>query len=126
MSMMHWNLEDDRMTVTVTFSTEPPVSVEIDTAEVESIVQNLGTFRGFMLPETPAEWPAERSVDAFPDPCWRVEAELMTGDSLLHIRDPRFGWLHFLLPREAARLLGNTLISQADAPPAEALEGLAN
>jgi hypothetical protein len=126
MTVINWNLEDDRMTVTVTFSTEPPVSVGIDTAEVEDIVLNLGRFRSFMLPETPAEPLTDRMVDAHPDPHWRVEAEIMTGDSLLHIRDPRFGWLHFLLPRESARLLGETLVSQADAPPPAAPAGLAN
>jgi hypothetical protein len=127
MSVINWNLEDDLMTVTVTFSTEPSAPVKIDTADVEDIVRNLGRFRSFMLPETPPELPSERMVDAHPDPHWRVEAEIMTGDSLLHIRDPRFGWLHFLLPRESARLLGETLTSQADAPvPAAPAAGLAN
>lgn len=121
---INWNLEDDRKTVTVTFSTHPSVSIRLDTASVEDILRNLGQFRSLMLPDTPAEWPAVRSVAAIPDPHWRVEAEVMTGDSLLHIRDPRYGWLHFLLPKESARLLGRSLTAQAEAPEPGAPPGL--
>jgi hypothetical protein len=56
-------------------------------------------------------------VNAVLDPRWYSEPDALLGESLLHIRDPRFGWLHYALPRESARALGILLVHQADDVP---------
>lgn len=126
MPKINWNLERDRRTVTVTFSDQSGGSIQLDAAGVEEVLRNLGQFRSVMAPDAPAEWPAARAVAAVPDPHWRVEPELMSGESLLHVRDPRFGWLHFLLPKESARLLGRALTAQAEAPEPGPPQGKTN
>ena len=70
-----------------------------------------------MTPAVPAEFPTGCRFQARRDPRWATETETMRGDSVLHLRDPRFGWLHFVFPREMARKLGRLLIAQADAEP---------
>jgi hypothetical protein len=41
----------------------------------------------------------------------------MLGNSLLHIRDPRYGWLHYWIPKGEAAKLAKALQAQVDAPP---------
>lgn len=56
MAGMHWNLEEDRKTVTLTLPTEPPVQIKFDVAGVDEVLAKLGEFRGGMLPEVPWEY----------------------------------------------------------------------
>ena len=113
----NWKLDDDLQTVTVTFPTDPPVALKLDAQHVEEILKNLGEFRAHMKPEIPHDHAMGRKIEAVPDPKWVTEPDAMIGNSLLHIRDPRFGWLHYLIPRDEARKLGGVLQTQADAPP---------
>jgi hypothetical protein len=119
-------LEDDNQTVTITFSTEPPVAMKLTTADVDNMLQNLGAYRGEMKPVVPATLALGEKVAAVPDPNWATELDAMMGDSLLHLRDPRFGWLHYLLSKDGARKLGDLLLKQADAPPPGLGQGRAN
>jgi hypothetical protein len=100
----------------LTFATTPGhVSVLIiDTARLEQLIQRLGELRAAMAPEVSPDFPMGQTVDAIPDPRWSSESELTQGNSLLHIRDNRYGWLHYVLPRLEARKLGGILIAQAD------------
>jgi len=41
----------------------------------------------------------------------------LLGNTLLHLRDPRFGWLHYMVPREEARKLARVLQAHVDTPP---------
>ncbi len=122
----NWKLEDDLKTVTVTFPTNPPVALKLNVSEVEDMLKNLGMFRSGMQPEAPKTFAMGQKVSAVPDPIWVTEPDLMLGNSLLHLRDPRFGWLHYLLPRDEARKLGNYLLQQADAPSLGQPQGKAN
>ena len=117
MSGMNWKLEDDYKTVTLTLPTDPVLQLKLSVEVVEEILKNLGDFRGAMKPEIAAQFPMGQRVEAIPDPAWVTEPNFLTGDSLIHIRDPRYGWLHYLLPRNEARHLAETLGTQADAPP---------
>ncbi|MGO9545225.1 MAG: hypothetical protein ACLPPF_10565 [Rhodomicrobium sp.] len=121
-----WKLEDDRKIVTLTFDAEPRVSLKLAVDAVDDILANLGEFRGGMTPEVKRDWAPGQKVRAVPDPRWYTELDLMRGDSLLHIRDPRFGWLSYLLPREEARKLGQYLIEQANTPDPPQPKGKAN
>lgn len=111
-----WTLEDDRKHVTVTFPTDPPVQLRLDVGAVEDMLRNLGEFRGGMLPEVPREYAFGQKVLAVPDPIWRTQPDAMLGNSLLHVRDPRFGWLHYLIPKLEALKLATFLKGQAEAP----------
>ena len=117
MSGPNWKLEDDYKTVTVTFPTYPPVALQLDAAGVEDLLSNLGKFRGAMKPEIAPKFAMGQKVSAIPDPVWVTEPDAMHGHSLLHLRDPRFGWLHYLLPPHEAQKLGQLLQTQAASPP---------
>jgi hypothetical protein len=112
-----WELSEDLKTVTVSFPTSPPTALKLDAAAVENMLVGVGELRAHMLPVPSAGHALGQAVKAVTDPRWASEFDLMLGGSLLHLRDPRFGWLHFLLPKPEARKLGTVLIAQADAPP---------
>jgi len=116
MSGPDWTLEDDHKTVAINFPTDPPVALRLEASQVEDILLRLGEFRAMMVPEVPADWSGERRVYAVPDPRWHTQPDMMQGDSIIHIRDPRFGWLSYVLPKESARKLGEHLVKQAEAP----------
>ena len=113
----NWKLEDDYETVTITFPTEPPTALKLDAKGVEEILKNLGEFRSHMKPEIAKDYALRQKVSAVPDPKWVSEPDALVGNSLLHIRDPRFGWLHYIIPREEARKLAGYLQNQANYPP---------
>jgi hypothetical protein len=113
----HWKMDDDLKTVTVTFPTEPPVSLTLDVAAIEEMLKFLGIFRAGLAPEIPMWFALGQTVEAIPDPAWITEADAMLGNSLLHIRDPRYGWLHYMIPRAEARKLAGYLQMQVDTPP---------
>ena len=112
-----WKLEDDLETVTISFPSNPPVALKYKHPEVAEMLQNLGEFRAMMKPEVPHKFAMGQKVLAIPDPAWVTEPDIMLGASLIHLRDPRFGWLHYLLPPHEARKLGEFLIKQADTVP---------
>lgn len=114
MSGPNWKLDDDYKTVIVTFPTSPPVALKLDVAGVEDILKNLGMFRGAMKPEVSKTHAMGQKVFAVPDPIWVAEPDALVGDSLLHIRDPHYGWLHYLLPKAEALKLGQILQAQAE------------
>ncbi|MDB5822246.1 MAG: hypothetical protein JWR21_950 [Herminiimonas sp.] len=117
MNRLQWLLDKDGQAVTLTLPTDPPVALRLNSAQIDDMLRNLGDFRASMAPPHEKTWQPGRRVVAEPDPCWLTEPEIMPGNSVLHLRDPRYGWLHYLLPRDAARELGNSLVAQADRPP---------
>jgi len=87
----NWNLNSDLKTVTLTLLTDPPVTMIFDLTAVEDLLKGLGTIRASMKPEVSPQFPMGQKVEAVPDPAWMTEPDLMGGDSLFHIRDPRYG-----------------------------------
>jgi hypothetical protein len=119
MSERNWKLEDDLTTVTLTLSSVPAVQIKLDAADIDDLLKNLGHFRGAMKPAVPIQNPLGQKTKAVFGPAWATEPDIMGGDSLLHIRDPRYGWLHYLLPRSDAANLARHLQIQAKTPPPE-------
>ena len=111
-----WSLSDDRRTVTVRFPTNSE-SLELDATALEKMQAKLGELRALMIPPIHPDWAMGQKVVVRPNPRWVSEPDVMRGDSLLHIRDDRFGWLHYLIPREAAAKLAGFLQTQVDSPP---------
>ncbi|GLS22672.1 hypothetical protein GCM10007874_56920 [Labrys miyagiensis] len=109
----NWKLEDDLETVTLTFPTGPVVVLTLNVAQLEDILKNLGDFRARMKPQIPEKYAVgQKMVFAINNPSWFTEPELMQGNSLLHIRDPRFGWLSYHIPSEEALKLSGYLQGQ--------------
>lgn len=126
MSGLKFELRSDGM-VSMTIPTEPEeTTVVIDTGTVVDILNNLGDFRSAMKPEVPKEWKPGQKVLAQVDPIWYTEPEMMQGNTLLHLRDQRYGWLHYLIPRPEAKKLGQLLIQQAEIPSPEPTPGKSN
>ena len=112
----NWSLEEDKETVVAQVGAE---TLTLSTAGVENVIQGLGNYRADMKPEVRPDWPFGQTVTAIPDPGWAIEPETFLGGVLLHVRDPRFGWLHYVLPPQAAKTIGDTLMKAAEqAPPA--------
>jgi hypothetical protein len=108
MAAANWTLSDDRRTATVAFPTSPPVTLNVSAGLIEDMVKDLGELRSEMEPEVPDTFTADEEPVA--DPVWEIAADQSGGDAvLLHIRDPRFGWLHYAIPREEARKLAGYL-----------------
>jgi hypothetical protein len=117
MTSMNWNLDESGQSVTISFASTPPVALKLSTAEVENVLRKLGEFRSAMKPPVAARLQRAQKVAAVINPTWAIEPEMLLGNALLHLRDNRFGWLHFNVPREEARKIGEHLIRLADARP---------
>jgi len=113
----NWNLEGDGETVTVTFPTSPIIKLKLGVKEIEELLRHLGNFRRLMKPEVPSLFAPGQKVMAVPDPAWATEVDAMVGSTLLHVRDPRYGWLHYVIPRDEARKLAGFLQTHADSLP---------
>jgi hypothetical protein len=113
----NWSVDEDRMTLTVTFPTSPPVAVELKADGVDDLLRGVGILRASMIPEQPNVDPRGKQHDnVILDPRWATEHDLLNEDVLLHLRDPRYGTLSFLLPRKDAQALGQSLIDLASTP----------
>ena len=126
MKGLNWNLEGDRNSVTLSLPTVPPLAVKLSTEAVDDVLRNLGDFRAKMRPPPVSVWAPGQTFHAIANPRWMTEPEAMMGNSVLHIRDPRYGWLHYVLPRKGARKLAGLLAAQAGAPPPAAPTGKVN
>jgi hypothetical protein len=108
-----WSLGDDQRVVTLTLPTTPPTELTLDAAALDELLAQLGQFRAHMLPPAgPRDWMSGQRVSAMRDPRWVTEPEARTGQPLLHLLDPRFGWLHYLMPKDEAAKLGSLLLQQ--------------
>jgi hypothetical protein len=69
-----------------------------------------------MTPGIAADFARGQQVLAEKGLQWVAEADA-NGNTLLHIRDSGFGWLHFVVLKEEARRLAATLQAQVDSIP---------
>jgi hypothetical protein len=125
MTGREWKLEDDYQHVTLSLP-DQDIKLVFDVPAVDEVLQNLGDFRGNMKPEIPKTYAMGQKVKAINDPAWVTELELMQGNTLLHLCDPRYGWLHYSIPREEARKLAQYLQNQVDAQLPGQQSGKAN
>lgn len=119
-SKVNWNLDDDHRHVVVTFQTTPPTSLNMDIGEVEGVIAGLGLLRADMWPQVSKVYKLGQGIidDPVIDPSWGTEPAVINQGfhTILHIRDPRFGWLHYALPRDEARNLAALIQHQLDLP----------
>jgi hypothetical protein len=110
-------LENDGKTLTITFATTPPATLELDVPALEALLEKLGEFRALMRPEVSWTFPEGQSFPAIGDPPWRTKPDFLHGNVFLHIRDPRFGWLRNIISREEARNLATALQGDTEITP---------
>jgi hypothetical protein len=113
----NWQLNDDRQHVTVTFLFSNPTPVTLDVKGVEDALENLGRFRMNMSPEIPREPAAGTEVFPVVNPIWRIQEDQKTGTIVIALRDPRYGWLAYAIPRETATHLIYVLQYQVNHSP---------
>ena len=84
--------------------------------QVDDHLRKLGELRTKMKPPHPRNFALGHVVRGIANAPWATETDTMLGNSILHIRDPRYGWLHFLFSKEDARKLATLLQKQVDSP----------
>jgi hypothetical protein len=77
-------------------------------------------------PAAPRNWIPHQEAVAVGDPRCYSEPQWPQGNPVLHVRDPRFGWLHFVLPKVETKNLAELLHRQVDDRCQERPPGKAN
>ena len=73
------------------------------------MLKELGELRWDMDPEVPDSYELAKDEEPVADPVWETAPDASNENALLHICDPRFGWLHYALPKEEAQKLAGFL-----------------
>jgi tetratricopeptide (TPR) repeat protein len=115
-SIASWRLEDDNRHVIVSFSSAGPM--RLDTVGVEDVLAAFGAARASMKPEIPIAFERDQARLTASNPAWYSQPETNWGGSWLSIRDPQFGWRHYVFPKDDARRLAGYLQTQVNMPVA--------
>ena len=99
-------------TVTVTVQADPEVRVDLDAHEVDDVIKNLGQMRQLMRPAHLSEFGGEMELANVFNPECVCDDDPVLAHSVLHIRDPRYGWLHYVLPRDVGNVLAKALTAR--------------
>jgi hypothetical protein len=119
----------DRKSLIMTFPSDPPICVRMDLAAVELTLETLGLLRTGMVPEVPQEWakPDNEPVSArrISEPGHIIaRRDALAGDIIVQVRDPRFGWLVYIINKGVARAVAERIIAECNMP-APAMSGRA-
>jgi hypothetical protein len=103
MERVRIEVDDDRRSLLMQVG-DSSTFLEMNTSMVDETIEKLCFVRRAMLPEIPATWLAGRQepITALRDLPFTLETDSLNGDPLLHIKHPRFGWLHFIFSRGVA------------------------
>lgn len=96
-------LSGDKTTVTLAIEGIP--RLRLNSVALEELQNCLGKVRAGMVPPVSAVLPGGASLSAVSNPQWVLSPAGNSADSLLNVRDPRYGWLHFVIPAEEGRKL---------------------
>lgn len=113
-----WRLSEDRKTALLIAPTDPPLAMSFTAESLDGLLRSAMDMRASMTPPHPSDWPFGKTAGAIRNPRVVSELEAKEGGSLLHLRHPGYGWLHFLLPKADAAKLADLLREQAEAPAA--------
>lgn len=109
-----WELSDDRKTVTLRIPVEPKIELTFRAAELDELLDGLGRYRAAMVPPV-ADQPANDPMATMIKDT-TIAVEQADSGVVFHVRDPRFAWLRYHLPLDAAQALGATLASLPGSP----------
>jgi hypothetical protein len=116
MDGIEWKVDTNLNMMTITFPTSPRMVIRWTADQVDHHLRELGELRSKMKPPHPRNFALGQLVRGIANASWATETDTMLGNSILHIRDPRYGWLHFLFSREDASKLASLLKKQVDSP----------
>lgn len=117
MPAVNLHLEAGDKILRLTIETDPRVVLRLDAQGVDLLVSQLGRARERMQPAHPEAYPSKEPGRAVADPQHVVDVDLRTENPLLHVRDPKFGWLHYMLTRAKCRRLAEELRQVAESKP---------
>jgi hypothetical protein len=109
---MKFDLSENRRSLTITFPQTPTATFHAEA--IDSLLTGLGQIRAQMWPPYSAHFPSGQTVTAIQDPVWQGETVQSSADMLFHIRDPRFGWLHYKL---SPQMVGELIAALNDQIP---------
>jgi hypothetical protein len=104
-----WKLSGHVDTVTITFQAGHLFEVELDAEEIDGLLKNLAGLRAMMQPAHPFDFANDENINFIVDPRWEYGDEPLLDQRVLRIRDPRFGWLHYVISDDSARKLADAL-----------------
>jgi hypothetical protein len=105
----YWKSAGNIDTVSITVQADPPVRVDLDAVEIDDVIKNLGEMRVMMRPEHPVYFDSVQAAYTIFNPHWACEYDPALAHTVLHIRDPRYGWLHYVMPIDARMELASAL-----------------
>lgn len=109
-----WEMDDAKLHVT---ATSGDTRLVFTLADLEDLIEGLGRARKAMQPPvSPAHWPPGQKVPVELNPAWTAERAGFVGGALIHFRDPRFGWIHYVMPPLEAKSLGEVLVAIGSTP----------
>ena len=111
-------ISPDRTKLTVHFpptSTVPPVAVvmECTTSQIDSLLRDLASVRAKMANEHPLQLRELHGMPGIVNPACRVAVDENTGETVISLRHPGLGWLHFVFSNDRAAELGRVIQAQA-------------
>lgn len=109
-----WRLSEDRKTASLVAPTDPPIVMSFTAESLDGLLNSAMEVRAAMTPPHAVDFAFGETVQAIDNPRVVSEYDSKTGRSLLHLRHPGFGWLHFLLPKQGAAKLAELLRNQAE------------
>lgn len=103
-------------TAKLDFSGDPIESLSADDLSV--MIASLGNLRDQMKPGHPERYvpPTGQPVNVILDPAWYISNDWLSGNPVIHIRDPRFGWLGYLIPTSEALKAADLLVRNSHPP----------
>jgi hypothetical protein len=114
-------LSDDRRKLIVEFPGAAPM--ELDTADVERLVQTFSTARINMEPAIPQRDPTTGgSMTVVPKGRWWVQPDLITGGIVLALLHPGFGWVGMQMDQGQSSQLIQRILQQRPSNVSSTLE----
>jgi hypothetical protein len=108
-------------TVTITIQGDSLVEVSLDALEIDNHLRQLGELRARMNPQHSSSFDGSEKISTVFNPSLICEAERILAHRVLRIRDPRYGWLHYTIPRDIAEKLAEALRAADARQPAEGI-----
>lgn len=109
----NWHLSDDRAHMVASLPSTPPSRWRMDAAKLSEFIGHLGMCRSQMVPLFNRE--PENPIMAIQAPRLFVTREASTGNAMMHVLDPRFGWISMAIPKADAIWLGEALLGASGA-----------
>ncbi len=109
-----FTIPEDRTEVEIVV---PKTTFVLSAEAIDELTKALAQVRAGLNPPAKADYALGQICDPVRDPKWLTEPDVMGADSLLHIRHPGLGWLHFLFPKPEAAKLAGFLQAQVEIRP---------